>query len=54
LGERRVVEKVNGGHSSTDSKKTNPDRRAIHIHYITIYIVLQNSVVDFYYSMLLG
>jgi hypothetical protein len=27
-----MVEKVNGGDNSTNSKNTNLDRRAIHIH----------------------
>ncbi len=27
-----MVEKVNGGHNSIDSKNTNPKKRAIHIH----------------------
>jgi hypothetical protein len=32
LGERRAIEEVNGGNNSIDSKYTNPNRRAIHIH----------------------
>jgi len=32
LGERKMVEKVNGGDNSTNSKNTNLDKRAIHIH----------------------
>jgi len=32
LGKIRVVEIVNGGDNSTDSKNTNPNRRTIHIH----------------------
>jgi hypothetical protein len=32
LGERIVVEKVNGGDNSTNSKNINLDKRAIHIH----------------------
>ncbi len=32
MGERRAVEKVNGGDDSIDSENTNLDRRAIHIH----------------------
>jgi hypothetical protein len=32
LGKRRAVEVVYGGDNSTDSKNTNLDRRAIHIH----------------------
>ncbi len=27
-----MVEKINGGDNSTNSKNTNPNRRAIHIH----------------------
>jgi hypothetical protein len=30
--EKRMVEEVNGGHNSTDSKNTNPKKKAIHIH----------------------
>jgi hypothetical protein len=32
LGEKKVVEAVNGGNNSTDSKNTNLNKRAIHIH----------------------
>jgi len=32
LGKRRAVEKINYGDNSIDSKHTNLDRRAIHIH----------------------
>ncbi len=32
MGERRTVEKDNGGNNSTNSKNTNPNIRAIHIH----------------------
>jgi hypothetical protein len=32
MGERRAVEKVNGGDNSIDSEDTNPNIRAIHIH----------------------
>jgi hypothetical protein len=32
LGERRIVEKVNGGNNSINSKNIDLDRRAIHIH----------------------
>jgi hypothetical protein len=32
LGERRIVEKINGGDNSTNKKNTNLDKRAIHIH----------------------
>jgi hypothetical protein len=32
LGERRTIEKVNGGDNSTNLKTTNLDQRAIHIH----------------------
>jgi hypothetical protein len=27
-----VIERINDGHNSTNSEKTNPDRRAIRIH----------------------
>jgi hypothetical protein len=27
-----MIEEINGGNNSTDSKNTNPNRRAIHIH----------------------
>ncbi len=29
---KKMVEKVNGGDNSTNSKNTNLDKRAIHIH----------------------
>jgi hypothetical protein len=32
LGEKRMVEKVNGGDNSTNSKNTDPNIWAIHIH----------------------
>jgi len=32
MGERKAVEKVNGGDNSIDSEDTNPNIRAIHIH----------------------
>jgi hypothetical protein len=32
LGERRAVEVINGGDNSTNSKNTNPNKKAIHIH----------------------
>jgi hypothetical protein len=32
MGERKVVEAIYGGDNSIDSKNTNPNRRAIHIH----------------------
>jgi hypothetical protein len=35
LGERKAIEKIKGGHNSTNSKKKkkkNLDKRAIHIH----------------------
>jgi len=32
LGERKVVEAVNGGDNSTNSKNTNSNKRTIHIH----------------------
>jgi hypothetical protein len=32
LGERKIVEGVNGGNNSTYSKNTNPYKRAIHIY----------------------
>ncbi len=32
MGERRLVETINGGDNSIDSENTNLDRRAIHIH----------------------
>jgi hypothetical protein len=32
MGERRAIEVVNGGDKSIDSKNTNLNRRAIHIH----------------------
>jgi hypothetical protein len=32
LGKRRAVEKINYGDNPIDSKYTNLDRRAIHIH----------------------
>jgi hypothetical protein len=32
LGEIRVVEAINGGDNSTNSKNTNPKKKAIHIH----------------------
>jgi hypothetical protein len=31
LGERKMVEKFNGGDNLTDSENTNLDKRAIHI-----------------------
>jgi hypothetical protein len=32
LGEKRMIKVVNGGDNSTDSKNTDLNRRAIHIH----------------------
>jgi hypothetical protein len=32
LGEKKIVEEVNGRDNSIDSENTNPDIRAIHIH----------------------
>jgi hypothetical protein len=32
MGERIMVEEVNGGDNSTNSENTNLDKRAIHIH----------------------
>jgi hypothetical protein len=32
MGERKAIEKVNGGDNSIDSEDTNPNIRAIHIH----------------------
>ncbi len=29
---KKVVEEINGGDNSTNSKNTNSDRKAIHIH----------------------
>jgi hypothetical protein len=29
---KKIVEKINGGNNSTNSKNTSLDRRAIHIH----------------------
>jgi len=47
MGERRTVEKVNGGDNSTNSKDTNLDKRAIHIHGR-----MEHNMVEFakYYS----
>jgi hypothetical protein len=32
IGRRKAIEAINGGDNSTNSKNTNPNRRAIHIH----------------------
>jgi hypothetical protein len=32
MGKKRIVEEVNGGDNSIDSKNTNPTKKAIHIH----------------------
>ncbi len=32
IGKKKIVEKINGGNNSTNSKNTSLDKRAIHIH----------------------
>jgi hypothetical protein len=32
LGERKIIEEINGGDNLRDSENTNPTKRAIHIH----------------------